>query len=90
LNQRTREGRKLRRLERSWRCERWEASSLSQKAESTGERELGPEERREGMEWEDLTSFGISQIVNKDCLSSAESCFITDLDTENKESRSGD
>jgi hypothetical protein len=54
----------------------------------TGEIEWGQEERREARE--DLTSFGISQIVNKDCLSRAEDCFIADLDTETKQSGTGD
>jgi hypothetical protein len=40
--------------------------------------------------WKGLTSFGISQIVNKNCLSRAEDSFIAELDTETEETRAGD
>jgi hypothetical protein len=49
-------------------------------------------EERKGRQWKErsLTPFGISQIVNKDCLPRAEDSVITKLDTETKESGAGD
>ena len=46
-------------------------------------------EKGKAKEGKDLTSFGISQIVNKDCLPRAEDSLITDVDTETEESAAG-
>jgi hypothetical protein len=49
------------------------------------ERQGDNEKRKEGIEGKGVTSFGISQIVNKDCLPRAEDSVITELDTETKD-----
>jgi hypothetical protein len=59
-------------------------SILSETEEA--EAEAQQSEKRMGRQWkEGLTSFGISQIVNKDCLPRAQDSFITELDTETKD-----
>ena len=59
-----------------------ETEKSERKGDSNGE-------KGKAKEGKDLTSFGISQIVNKDCLPRAEDSFITDVDTETEESAAG-
>jgi hypothetical protein len=59
--------------------------------EAEAEAEAQQNEKRIGRQWkEGLTSFGISQIVNKDCLPRAQDSFITELDTETKDNGMSD